>query len=106
MLLYRAYNHTKYALAAIQLQAYVQAMLTPRLAHSLIWNRTVNNHGGPGRNIPMDLSLEHLNNLVKGLLKHLSPNLTESAASGCSKAVGPVERLLMKIWKSYRPPQV
>jgi serine palmitoyltransferase len=94
LLLFRTYNHTKYALAALQLQAFVQAMLSPRLAHWLIWNRTVNNKGGIGKNIPMDLRLEHMNNLLKGLLKHLGPNLTESAANRCSKSIGHVERLL------------
>lgn len=94
LLLYRANNHTKYALAALRLQAFTQAMLSPRLAHTLMWNRTVNNKGGVGKNIPMDLRLEHLNNLLKGLLKHLGPNLTESAASRCSKSIGHIERLL------------
>ena len=75
----------------------LQCMLTPRLAHSLTWNRSVNNSGGHGRNIPMDLRLEHLNNLVKGMLKHLVPNLTESASRRCSKAVGSVERLLESV---------
>lgn len=41
-----------------------------------------------------DLRMEHLINLTKGLLKNLGPNIRESAAMRCSKAVGNVEKLL------------
>ena len=45
MLIYRAYNHNKYALAALRLQAYIMAMLTPKESEILVWKRTVNNKG-------------------------------------------------------------
>jgi hypothetical protein len=44
MLLFRLHGHNKYALAALQLQAWLQAMLT----------RYVKNRGGPGKNIALD----------------------------------------------------
>jgi hypothetical protein len=44
MLLFRLHGHNKYALAALQLQAWLQAMLT----------RYVKNKGGPGKNIALD----------------------------------------------------
>ena len=94
LLIYKAHNHNKYALASLQLQAYTLAMLTLREAHSLTWNRTVNNKGGPGHNISVDLRMEHLINLTKGMLKNLDSNIKESAAMRCSKAVGNVEQLL------------
>jgi uncharacterized C2H2 Zn-finger protein len=94
MLIFRAHHHHKYALASLHLQAATQAILTPRQAHSLTWNRTVNNHGGKGRNISMDLRLEHLNNFTKGLLKHLGPNLTNNAVLRCSHATNNVEKIL------------
>ncbi len=97
MLIFRTYGHPKYALAALQLQAWLQAMLSPRLSHSLIWNRTVNNKGGAGKNIALDLRLEHLNNLLKGFLKNLGPNLTESAAMRCSQAIEKMEKLLESV---------
>ncbi len=31
------------------------ASLSPSLVHQLTWGRTVNTHGGPGRNLPCDL---------------------------------------------------
>ena len=83
LLIFRAYGHTKYAYAAFHLIPATQATLTP-----------VNNTGGPGGNISMDLRLEHLNNFTKGMLKDLGPNLTENAARRCSKSVGKTEALL------------
>ena len=81
MVIYRAFNHNKYVLAALHPQADIMAMLTPREAESLVWNRTVNIKGGAGKNISMDLRMEHLINLIKECLKHLGPNITESAAT-------------------------
>ncbi|CAB3988651.1 PREDICTED: uncharacterized protein LOC107352495 [Paramuricea clavata] len=97
MLLFRLHGHNKYALAALQLQAWLQAMLNPKLSHSLMWNRYVNNKGGPGKNIALALRLEHLTNLLKGLLKHLGPNVTESAAQRCSQSIHNVEKLLESV---------
>ena len=94
LLIFRAYGHTKYAYAAFHLIPAIQATLTPHQAHCLMWNRTVNNTGGPGRNISMYLRLEHLNNFTKGMLKDLGPNVTENAARRCSKSVGKTEALL------------
>ena len=73
--IFNACNHSKYALASILLQAGVNAMLTPRQAHCLKWNRTVNTQGDKEKNISLDLRLEHLNNIVKGTLKNLGPNI-------------------------------
>lgn len=38
--------------------------------------------------------MEHLNNLTKGVLKTLGPNVTENTARRCSKAVEEVEKLI------------
>ena len=81
MLIYRAFNHNKYALAALHLSADIMAMLTPREAESLVCNRTVNTKGGAGKNISVDLRMEHLINLIKECLNHLGRNITESAAT-------------------------
>ena len=92
LLIFKAYNHSKYALASLLLQAGVNAMLTPRQAHCLKWNRTVNTQGGKGKNISLDLRLEHLNNIVKGILKNLGPNnLSERCAARCCLSVGQLD---------------
>ena len=77
----------------------MQPCACPIEAESLKWNRTVNNRGGPGNNISMDIRMEHLIHLTKELLKHLRPNITEDAAKRCSKSIGHVEQLINTIDK-------
>ena len=77
---FKATNRRKYALEALRLQFQIQATLTPHLAHHLVWDRFINTHGGIGRNIPCDLHNEHINKLVKSIIKDQGSNFTESAA--------------------------
>ena len=70
---------TKYSLEALYLLFQVYSLLPPAEAHSLVWNRTVNNKGGPGKNVALDLDLEHDNNDLKQPIKNLGPNVTEDA---------------------------
>ena len=70
---------TKYALEALYLLLQVYSLLPPAEAHSLTWNRTVNNKGGPGKNDAIDLDLEHDNNELKQPIKNLGPNVTVDA---------------------------
>ena len=70
---------TKYALEALYLLLQVYSLLPPAEAHSLVWNRTVKNKGGPGKNVAIDLDLEHDNNDLKQPIKNLGPNVTEDA---------------------------
>ncbi|CAH1232995.1 Hypp553 [Branchiostoma lanceolatum] len=94
LLYFKAYGHTKYAYGTLMFFARVNALLPPKLAHSLVWNRVVSNRGGKGKNIPMDLRLEHMNNFLKSFLKHLGPNLNERSAARVANAVGEMEKLL------------
>ena len=70
---------TKYALEALYLLLQVNSLLPAAEAHSLIWNRTVNNKGGPGKNVALDLDMEHDNKDIKQPIKNLGPNVTEAA---------------------------
>ena len=72
---------TKYAVEALFLQFQQQALLTPRQAYRQRWNRSVNNRGGRGKNVPLDLEVEHGNNLLKEALRKMGPNLTHSAVT-------------------------
>ena len=94
MLIFRAYKHSKYAFAALQLFFYSTCLLSERLSHLLKWNRTVNNKGGKGHNISLDLRLEHLNNLLKEMLKCLGVNVTQKSAQRCSEAISALEEIL------------
>ena len=55
----------KYAYAMLHYQAQVNCLLSPRLAHSLVWNRFVNTKGLSDTNYPMDLYVEHDNETFK-----------------------------------------
>ena len=65
----------KYALEALYLQFQIQSLLSPEQAFNLIHNRTVNNRGGPKRNVSLDLDLEHENNFLKQGIRNLGPNV-------------------------------
>ena len=69
---------TKYALEALYLLLQVYFLLPPAEAHSLVWNRTVNNRE-TGKNVAIDLDLEHDNNDLKQPIKNLGPTVTEDA---------------------------
>ncbi len=66
----------KYAFEALFIFCQIYAILSPREAHRLIWNRFHKNKTGHGGNISLDLALEHYNNLLKTIVKHLRPIAT------------------------------
>lgn len=83
---------TKYALEALGLLFQVNATLSPRDGHRLVWNRTASLR--PGHNIPLDLLMEFFNKLIKEVRRKLGPNATNQKcitrhcnAIGVNKAV-------------------
>lgn len=68
--------------------------LSPRLSSQLLWSRFINVHGRPGKNIPADLHMEHLNRLVKEAMKNLGANKTEKACERIGKALGTIRPVL------------
>ena len=54
----------------------------------LIWSRCINIHGVPGRNIPCDLHLEHLNHICKETIANLGSRKTDEGLLRSSKCVG------------------
>ena len=71
--------------------------LPPRQAAELIWGRFINTTGLPGRNIPNDLHMEHLNRSVKTAIQNLGPNKTEE---GITK-VGKILRVLVPLLHKF-----
>lgn len=94
LLIYKAYGHTQYAYSTFLLTVQVNATLSPRVAHDVTWNRFWNNGGGKGKNIPLDLHLEHLNNFLKSFLKNKGTNLTEQTADRVSRSAGVLKNLM------------
>lgn len=95
LLFYKAYGH-QYAYSTFLLTLQVNVTLSPRMAHSVIWNRFWNGRGAKGKNIPLDLHLEHLNNFFKSLMRGLGPNLSEMSAARISKSIGILKEMMEK----------
>lgn len=97
LLYYKAHGHSHYAYSTFLLTVQLNAVLSPRMAHSLTWNRFWNTRGGKGVNIPLDLHLEHLNNFLKSFLKGQGPNLSELSASRISQSLGVFKNMMEKV---------
>ena len=77
LLLFKMTNKRKYSIQASILLLQYEFIFTERMRNQLLWSRTVNVHGKPGRNVPMDLHMEHLNRELKEGMRHLSSNTEE-----------------------------
>jgi hypothetical protein len=53
----------------------------------LQWSRTVNVHGRPGKKVPCDLHMEHLNRECKGSIGGLGANVTDAAIRRVGKSL-------------------
>ena len=80
----------------------VHAILNQSEAFSLMSNRFCNTSGRIGRNIPLDLRLEHLNNLLKACLKALGANVNEESAQRIAAALNGIEMILNSVDKDCR----
>ena len=90
---FKVADRRKYALEALQLQFQMQATLSPHQAHQLMWNRFINTNGGLGHNIPCDLHNEHVNKLVKSIIKNQGSNFTEVALQRAARSVTTLESI-------------
>ena len=93
VLYFKCYGHTKYALAVLRLLLNLK-MQPQKIAFFLMWERFVNTRGIKGKNISLDLHLEHNNNFLKELLKVLRSNLNEDNADRVSKAMNNIKELV------------
>ena len=75
--IFKASNSTNYSCEAVHFLYQHQYALSPRLSNQLIWGRFVNVRGLPGRNIPLDLHMEHLNRIAKDAMRNLGSNKTQ-----------------------------
>lgn len=73
--------------------------LPPLQTEQLKWSRFVNVHGIQGRNIPLDLHQEHLNRLLKGIIKNFGANKKDEAIARSSKALGTLHKMLCQFDK-------
>uniref|UniRef100_A0A1X7V2L4 DUF6589 domain-containing protein n=1 Tax=Amphimedon queenslandica TaxID=400682 RepID=A0A1X7V2L4_AMPQE len=74
-----ARQRKNYCIEGLHLLGQFHFYLNERQSHQLIWSRHINIHGLPGRNVPCDLFLEHLNKICKQAIVTLGSNFSEKA---------------------------
>ena len=95
-LFFKASERTNYSIEAFTLLAQEKYLLSPRMAMQLKWSRTINVHGRPGKNIPGDLHMEHLNRECKEAISGLGANITEKSIQRIGKCLGRVKSTLQQ----------
>lgn len=94
MVAFRNSNRKNYALEAVQLLYQYHYVMSPQLSEEMIFARFINVRGFPGRNISMDLHMEHLNREIKNGIDHLGCNKTKSAITRLGKVIGSLTPIL------------
>ena len=102
LLLYKANGHTKYAYVTLLHLAKISAIFPAFKAHRLKWNRFVNNNGGKGCNIPLDLKKEQQNKVLETMWRALGPNLNKTNAARLASTLDSVELILNSVDKDCR----
>ena len=93
---FKAYNRTKYSIEALRLQFQISAVLSPQLAHQIMWDRFVNTKGGIGNNIPCDLYNEFVNKTIKQIIANMGSNFTEKSLQRSARAVTTLRNICEK----------
>ena len=88
MVLFKSTSHKNYAIEAFVLLAQEKFLQSPRIALQLKWSRTINTHGKPGKNIPCDLHMEHLNREAKNAFIGLGSNITDQSVKRIGQCLG------------------
>lgn len=99
MLIFKVSLRKNYSIEALNLLGQYHFFLTYRQAEQLIWSRCINTHGKPGKNIPSDLFMEHLNRICKMAVAHLGANKTPESLQHAAKCLGVLAKLLAKFDK-------
>lgn len=85
---------TKYALEALFYLFQVYALLSPKAAYEVIWNRSEKLKNSLGGNIPLDLLLEFFNRLLKDSVKKLGPHASQKSINWICRSVGVTKELM------------
>ena len=94
--LFKASDRTNYSVEAFTLLAQEKLLLSPRMVMQLKWSGTINIHGRPGKNIPADLHMEHLNRECKDAISGLGANITDHSIQCVGKCLGRVQSTLLQ----------
>ena len=105
MLLFKANGRTNYSVEAVHLLLQLQFTLSPRMAAQLKWNRTVNIHGRPGKNVSSDLHMEHLNRECKNAISSMGANITGKSIQKVGRAIKVLSETVHNLDETLGVPQ-
>ena len=94
--LFNASDRVNYSSEIFCILAQHRFLFSERLSHQLQWSRFVNTQGKPGKNIPCDLHVEHMNRIVKNAVRGLGANKSEKTIIRTGKCVDTIAKLLTK----------
>ena len=83
----------KYAIEGLYMLFQIHALLSPKAAHHLVWNRFSKRKNKLGGNIPLDLALEFLNRIYKDAVKKLGPNASTKSIDRICHSMGVTKKL-------------
>ena len=92
-------RHTKYSYCLLLFFVKYYAILSKKNAHSLLANRFINAEGGLGKNIPLDLHMEHLNLVLKRLLRRIGGNVTNQSLQRCARSIDALQKVLKGVFE-------
>ena len=95
--LFKSSERTNYSVEAFNLMFELEYVMTPRMKQQLTWERTINVHGKPRRNVSMDLHMEHINRECKQAMGVLGSNINDSSVTWIGRSIGE----LMKISQQF-----
>ena len=95
--LFKCSDRTNYSVEAFNLLFEYEYAFTERMKQHLKWERTINATGRPGRNVPMDLHMEHINKHCKQAMGSLGSNIGEKSVGRIGKSIGE----LMKVTQQF-----
>ena len=79
-------GRTKYSFEITRLLIQLQC-LPANLTQQLIWDRFINTHSGMGHNLPCDLHNEHVNKLLKEVIRHMATKFSQKALTSAARSV-------------------
>ena len=71
LVVFKVAGRKNYSIEAFNLLSQHNFIFSERMHMQLLWNRTVNVYGRPGKNVPCDLHMEHLNRECKASISGL-----------------------------------
>ena len=88
--LFKCSGRTNYSIEAFNMLFEYEYAMSERMKQQLKWERTVNVSGKPGKNVSMDLHMEHINKQCKQSMGTLGSNISDRSVSRIGKSIGQV----------------